>query len=199
MKNWNKSLLSLIIAALAMLSTASAQNRGQQRQSNGPGSRPDNRPAHQTVLREANVHYKNMPKWNAAAPSKPVAPIRLQAGKNPYYFSKGVYYTRKNNSYVVSRPPRGMRLKVLPVGYRTIPFGGLSYYYYFGTFYNLDPASNQYVVIDPPVGAIVDALPDGYEIQVVNGIEYYYFDGTYYAEVDAPEFPNGIGYQVVNF
>jgi uncharacterized protein YxjI len=51
--------------------------------------------------------------------------------------------------------------------------------------------------VNPPTGAIVDALPEGYEIKTTDGNEYYYLDGVYYAEVDAPEFEDKIGYQVV--
>ena len=53
------------------------------------------------------------------------------------------------------------------------------------------------MVINPPTGAVVDALPDGYEVKQVDGNEYYYLDGVYYAEVDAPELPDKVGYQVV--
>ena len=52
-------------------------------------------------------------------------------------------------------------------------------------------------VVDGPEGAFVDALPDGYEIKTVGNNEYYFLDGIYDAEVDAPEFADGVGYDVV--
>ena len=73
--------------------------------------------------------------------------------------------------------------------------GPRTYYYYYGTFYC--QRGNEYEVIDAPEHAVVDALPDGYEVVEKNGVEYYFLDGVYYAEVDAPEFEDGIGYEVV--
>jgi hypothetical protein len=97
----------------------------------------------------------------------------------------------------VVRPARGLRIRTLPMGYRPITIGPRNYYYYYGTYYV--KSANDYVVVNPPVGAVIDALPNGYEVKSVDGNEYYYLDGVYYAEVDANEFQDGVGYQVVEF
>lgn len=95
------------------------------------------------------------------------------------------------------RPARGLRVTVLPTGYRTVLVGSRTYYYYYGTYYSQTPSSTEYETIDPPTGAVVDSLPYGYEVKSIGGNEYYVLDGVYYSEVDAPEFEDGIGYEIV--
>ena len=95
------------------------------------------------------------------------------------------------------RPARGLRISVLPMGYRTVVVGPANYYYYYGTYYAKAENGNEYKVVDPPVGAVVDALPDGYEVKKIDGTEYYVLDDVYYAEVDVPDFEDHVGYEVV--
>jgi len=127
---------------------------------------------------------------------RPAAAVAVRAGRNSYFFADGVYYAQGGAGYMIVRPVRGIRIRVLPVGYRTIVIGPRNYFYYYGTYYALADGG-EYQVVDPPLGAVVDALPDGYEVKSIDGVEYYVLDGVYYAEVDAPEFEDGVGYEVV--
>jgi hypothetical protein len=97
----------------------------------------------------------------------------------------------------VVRPVPGIRIRVLPVGYRTVLVGPRHYYYYYGTFYSRVENNGEYEVVDAPEGAIVDALPDGYEVKTVNDTEYYTIDDDFYAEVETDNIEGGVGYQVV--
>jgi Family of unknown function (DUF6515) len=151
---------------------------------------------HPVVARHAQVHYASHPRWGASVTTVPVGAMSVRYRRNPYYYHDGVYYSHRDNGYVVVRPTRGLRVTVLPSGYRTINFGPRNYYYYYGTYYTRD--NSGYVVVEPPVGAVVDSLPDGYDVTNINGTEYYVLDGVYYAEVDAPEFADGVGFQVVD-
>ncbi|MFZ1528479.1 MAG: DUF6515 family protein [Ferruginibacter sp.] len=156
------------------------------------------RPAHKVVVRRAHVRYAAMPRWGAVVAVRPFNTIFITGRRGiGYHYTNGIFYQQRNNAYVVVRPSRGIRIRVIPAGFRLINVGPRRYYYYYGTYYV--KAANDYVVIDPPKGAVVDALPDGYEIKTIDGNEYYYLDGVYYAEVDAPEFSDGVGYEVVEF
>lgn len=153
------------------------------------------RPHRTVVVRKAHVRYAGLPRWGAAVTTLPSAAVAIR-GRHPYYFHNGIFYSRRNADYIVVRPSRGIRVRLLPVGYRTVVVGPRNYYYYYGTFY-VKSSGDEYIVADAPEGAVVDALPDGYEIRTIDGNEYYELDGVYYAEVDASEFDDGIGYEVV--
>lgn len=151
---------------------------------------------HRVVARRAHVRYVHLPRWRASVAVIPSGSVIIKTKMNPYYFHQGVYYAPRNNDYVVVRPVAGVRIHVLPVGYRRIVLGQRNYYYYYGTFYTQADKSDEYETIDAPVGAVVDALPDGYEVKIVNGTEYYVLDVVYYSEVETNEIEGGIGYEV---
>jgi hypothetical protein len=145
------------------------------------------------VNRKAHVRYAALPRWGTTVTVVPAGAIVI----GTYHFHNGVYYTKRNNGFVVVHPGRGIRIRVLPVGYRTIIIGPKSYYYYYGTFYSKVVNAEEYEVVEAPDGAIVDALPDGYEVKTKDGNEYYVLDGIYYGEVDASDIEGGIGYKVI--
>ena len=155
------------------------------------------RPQRTVVVRKAHVRYAGLPRWGATVRVVSAGAVVVKHRRAPYYFYNGVYYNRVGADYVVVRPARGVRVRVLPVGYRTVVVGPASYYYYYGTFYTKAPDAEEYAVVDPPEGAVVDALPEGYEVETIDGKEYYVLDDVYYAEVEAEEFDDKIGYEVV--
>jgi hypothetical protein len=155
------------------------------------------RPSHRIVVRRAHIRYAGMPRWGSVVTVRPAGATILRSRRNNYYVNNGIYYSQHGVNYVIVRPSRGLRIGLLPVGYRTVLVGSSTYYYYYGTYYSSVPTTNGYETIDPPIGAVVDSLPDGYEVKTLAGIEYYVLDGTYYSEVDAPEFEDKLGYEVV--
>jgi hypothetical protein len=155
------------------------------------------RPYHRVVVRNAHYRYNTLPRWGVSVNVRPANAVFISGRGHNYYHNNGIYYTQRNNNYIVVRPARGLRIRTLPIGYRPIVIGPRNYYYYYGTYYV--KSANDYVVVNPPLGALIDALPNGYEVKSVDGNEYYYLDGVYYAEVDATEFQDGVGYQVVDF
>ena len=152
---------------------------------------------HPRVARRAHIRYAAMPRWGAVVAVAPAGAIIIRHHNTPYHFYNGIFYTPRNNAFVVVRPARGIRIRVLPAGYRTIVVGSRNYYYYYGAFYAKANNSEEYDVVDAPEGAIVDALPDGYEVKTINGQEYYTLDNVYYAEVDDKNMEDGVGYIVV--
>jgi hypothetical protein len=155
------------------------------------------RPHRTVVVRKAHVRYVGMPRWGTTVRVVPTGAVVVKHRRAPYYFYNGIYYSQRGADYVVVRPAAGLRIRVLPVGYRTVLVGPARYYYYYGTFYTQTSQADEYTVVDAPEGAVVDALPEGYEVETIDGNEYYVLDGVYYAEVDAPEFDDKIGYEVV--
>lgn len=153
------------------------------------------RPHRTVVVRKAHVRYAGLPRWGTVVTATPASAVVIKARRHPYYYHSGIYYAPRGKSYVIVRPEPGIRVRVLPVGYRTIVAGTATYYYYYGTFYSKN--AEEYTVIAPPAGAVVDALPEGYDVETLDGNEYYVLDGVYYAEVDAPEFEDGVGYEVI--
>lgn len=152
---------------------------------------------HPRVNRRAHIRYAGLPRWGAVVATYPAGALLIRSAVHPFYFHNGIYYTARQNNYVVVRPALGLRIRVLPVGYRRIVVGPRPYFYYYGTFYSKADNSEEYEVVDAPEGAIVDALPDGYEVKTIDGNEYYELDGVYYAEVDDSNFEDGVGYKVV--
>jgi len=152
---------------------------------------------HPRVVRRAHVHYTHLPRWGAVVSTRPIGAVVIASAYGPYHFHKGVYYVHRKPGFTIVRPVPGIRIKVLPIGYRHMIIRNRPYYYYYGTFYTKADNNDEYIVVDAPEGAIVDALPDGYEVKTMGDTEYYVLDDVYYAEVDTDEVEDGIGYQVV--
>ena len=84
-----------------------------------------------------------------------------------------------NGTYIVSAPPIGIHISILPPNPYPVILSGRSYYYYYGTYYQA-VNNGGYQIVAPPLGARVDALPDGYEVFEIEGVVYYRLDETYY-------------------
>jgi len=86
-------------------------------------------------------------------------------------------------------PARGFVAPIVPRGSVSIAFGGGSYWYGGGVWYQ--PWGGRYRVVMPPVGIIVPLLPYDYVSLRVGGAPYYYANGVYYSAAPG-------GYVVVN-
>jgi hypothetical protein len=78
-------------------------------------------------------------------------------------------------------PSLGSVIARLPIGYITVRFGGVRYFFHGGVFYKRGPQG--YVVVKAPIGAIVATLPVGFAAVVIAGLTYYYYAGVYYEQV----------------
>jgi hypothetical protein len=150
-----------------------------------------------THKRRPHTKYKHLPKRGAVVIKRPRGARVIKHNKRKYWLNNGVYYTKSSNGYRVVRPRRGLRVKILPVGYRKVIVKNRPYYYYYGTYYAQPVGSNEYEVVDAPVEAQVTALPEGYETVIEDGETYYVLDGTYYKEVPLDETGENWGYEVV--
>ena len=77
-------------------------------------------------------------------------PGRVVVGGGHYFYAGGVWYAPRGPGWVVVGAPVGVFVPILPVGYTTVYFGGVPYYYANDAYYEWVPAQNQYEVVAPP-------------------------------------------------
>ena len=148
------------------------------------------------VKRYPHFHYEHLPRRGAVVSTVAKGHVGITHKGIKFKFHNGVYYQSKGPAtFVVVRPPRGLKIMVMPVGYKRIVVKQKTYFYYYGTFYSKTPGMEEYTVTEAPVGAEVDALPEGYEITTVDGVEYYTLDDAKYQSVEKED--GEVMYQVV--
>src|SRR5258708_5492894 len=62
---------------------------------------------HTHVSRRAHIRYAALPRWGAIVTEVPAGAIVI----NSYHFHNGVFYTQRNNGFVVVHPARGIRIR----------------------------------------------------------------------------------------
>jgi len=128
--------------------------------------------------RVVHHHYRHLPKRGAIITQVHAKAVTVKFGGVGFRFHSGVWYKPHGVKWRIARPSYGIRIKVLPVGYRKIIIGPSTYYYYYGTYYINN--ANEYEVVEAPMGAEIGSLPDGYNIINIDGNEYYELDEIYY-------------------
>ena len=106
--------------------------------------------------------------------------VVIRYGGIPYHYYDGLFYRPYGSYFGLVVPPIGIRVNVLPYGYRPIRIGGGMYFYLNGIFYR--QYDGYYEVVNAPVGAEVPELPRGAQAVVIDGKKLYEYDGTYYKE-----------------
>lgn len=139
-------------------------------------------------------HYNNAPKRGAQTAALPRNTVALTHRNLNYHYDNGVFYRPVNGRYVVTAPPVGIHISLLPPNPFRVVLSGRTYYYYYGTYY-LPASGGGYQVVAPPVGAMIDALPNGYEVFDLDGLVYYRLDETYYKAIVEPN--GNVVYEVV--
>ena len=181
-----KSIMSLALMGLLLTVFAPTDTFAQR------DNRRDNNKKEKVVT--PVKQYNKEPRRGAQVTALPKKTIVVTHRNNNYHYRDGVFYRPVNGSYVVSAPPIGIRVTVLPPNPYRVMISGPSYYYYYGTYY-LPVQGGGYEVVSAPVGARVDALPDGYEVFELDGQVYYRLDETYYKAVLEPN--GNVVYEVV--
>ncbi len=130
---------------------------------------------------------------------RPVRAVYLHGGYSvpyrglSYHYYNGLFYRPMGAYFNLVAPPIGIRINVLPYGYRRMHLGSGIFFYFNGIFYR--QYDRYYEVVTPPVGAEVTDLPEGSRMVVIDGVKYYEMNGTYFEESEGP---NGeIRYTVV--
>ncbi len=98
----------------------------------------------------------------------------------PYSYGDGYFYRPYGSTIQVVAPRIGVRVTVLPRGYRPVYMDGQVFFYSNGIFYRR--ADREYEVVRAPIGAELPELPDQAKVIVIDGQKYYEYDGTYFKE-----------------
>ncbi|MDH7447844.1 DUF6515 family protein [Aquimarina sp. 2201CG14-23] len=73
-------------------------------------------------------------------------PIVVVHNNVKYYRSEGVWYLKKNRKYVTTSAPVGVRVRVLPRGYKVVRVRGIKYYRYKGVYYK--KTGRNYIIVN---------------------------------------------------
>jgi hypothetical protein len=167
------------------------------------GSFGDNNRSNTVVVRGGNREVRRYPRENTVIvtnrPERRITEIheghhRVTYRGIDYSYDNGRYYRVNNGAYIVTAPPRGIRVSIIPSGFLTLMVGTLPYYYYGGVYYR-EIATDNYEVVDPPMGAIVPELPaDDVRAVVIGGKTYFEYDNILYKTVVTS---SGVQYKVI--
>lgn len=165
---FNKRLTWLALAVLALGASAASlaaepgrdagrSGGGHQQAARGPGAYRGGGRGEFLDNRYNHGHYY---------PRSGVVVRTLPGGYRPYYyrgshyyFSGGIWYAPGPYGFIVTRPPVGLFVSVLPPFYSTVWLGGVPYYYADNVYYQWQPGANGYAVVDPPAGADEPGAP----------------------------------------
>jgi hypothetical protein len=105
------------------------------------------------------------PQWRPGfeVPGVPAGFTRIWYRDSQYYYADGYWYRPQGPRYVVTLPPTGVRVSVLPAFAETLWMGGTTYYFAAGSYYRTDPGGGFVTVADPTVAAVpsTSAAPAG--------------------------------------
>ena len=120
-----------------------------ERPDRGHPARPAVRPRPNEWIDSRHGHTHAYPVIGYRVPRPPPRATVIMYDRRRYWFDQGVWYAGVGSAYVVTRPPRGVRVRVLPAFATVVGIGVLSYYYANGVYYVARPGG-YYEVVDPP-------------------------------------------------
>jgi hypothetical protein len=147
MNDKTKASLALLITFGCLAGPAFAQDRYREHEFDR-GSAP-------MRLDQRYHHDHYYPARGYAFASLPRDSVRIGFRGGDYYYHAGVWFHPEGGRFIVSAPPFGIIVPVLPPGYATVTFGGAPYYYANGVYYAPAPGQG-YTVVAPPPGAEAD-------------------------------------------
>jgi hypothetical protein len=181
---------AVVLAILVPAQTVTAQDKRKHIKKNNM--------AHRKTVHAKHVphkRYAHHPKRGTVVKTLNTGSVSITFKGHRMHYHNGIFYKTNGPKYIVTRAPHGIRIKVLPLGYKRFILDKRTCFYYYGTFYQKVDGADEFEVIQAPAGAVVDAIPEGYETVVIDGIEYYTLDDVKYK---TKELNNGeIAYEVV--
>lgn len=139
--------------------------------------------------------YPNAPRLRSTVRVVPRGARVIRHNRINYQFHNGVFYRPAGRSFVVVRPPVGIRVTTLPASRTRVVVGRRNYFYYYGNYYVA--VQGGYKTVQAPVGAIVDVLPPDYEMIDNDGQSYYRYDDVHYTAIARND--GTTAYKVVRF
>tara|TARA_R110002074_G_scaffold215713_5_gene385531 strand:- start:1081 stop:1629 length:549 start_codon:yes stop_codon:yes gene_type:complete len=140
------------------------------------------------------VVYVNKSPNVSAVRYLPKATKKITYKKTNYNFYNGRFYKTVQGNHIVVSPPKGLRIKVLPVGFISFIVGSTRYYHYEGIYYTYLAGIDEYEVVNAPIGSLIKDLPNDIEVVVYKGKVYYEYHNVLYKKV---EMQDGDAYEVV--
>ncbi len=143
--------LPLIIGTLSalgcLINLAMAQDGHDQR-----GPEPVARQAPHLQLDQRYRHDHYYPARGYAMHALPRGSISVLYGGGQFYFHGGVWFRPARGRFIVSVPPVGIVVPMLPPAYTTLWIRAVPYYYANGVYY-VTTLGQGYTVVAPPPGA----------------------------------------------
>ena len=178
MKSNFKTIGLAMILVFAFVISSNAQVR------NGRNSKTVTVKSTRTVSRaipRTKVVYKTPKKKVVTYRTIPSKAVVINHNNRTYHYVNSKFYNVYNGRYIVVAPSIGLRIRSLPIGYRTIKFNNRNYFFFDGVFYQ--SYDKEYQVVQPEVGTIVYELPDEAEKVVLDNQEYYEFNDVLYEKI----------------
>lgn len=183
-----KRLILLSLSLLLLVATSTdASSANYRRESNSKTSSKNVAPSKGAVVVVKDSKQKTISKL----PSKKYTMVQHKGVS--YYKSNNKYYKIIGGKYVLTTPPKGFRVSVLPALYTTFMFNNIKHFCAEGIVYK-SVGANSYEVVEPQMDMLVPELPEFNVRQVnIDGTIYFEFEGTLYKQVPTA---SGVQYQV---
>ncbi|NNE75748.1 MAG: hypothetical protein HKN31_01605 [Pricia sp.] len=114
-----------------------------------------------TRISRTKVVYKNPKTKVIAQRTLPNKREVVSKTGSKLYVSDNRFYRNYNGRYIRVAPRAGLRIGVLPRGYRTVVFSGRNYFLFDGIYY--ESIASEYEVVYPEIGTVIYELPEDYE------------------------------------
>jgi hypothetical protein len=95
-------------------------------------------------------HDRYYPPRGRVVERLPGPPLDIPYRDSHFYFHGGVWYRPDGPRFIVTAPPIGLGVSILPPYYTTLWVGGAPYYYADDVYYTWRPERREYVVVEPP-------------------------------------------------
>lgn len=114
-----------------------------------PGKRVE--PMDRARLDQRHNHNHYYPPRGYVTPALPSGAHSIHHGPGQFFFHSGVWFRQSGARFIVSIPPIGIMIPMLPPTYTTLWVRGAPYYYANGIYYAATP-DRSYTVVAPPAG-----------------------------------------------
>ena len=119
------------------------------------GGRDSNRGHVGNLQLDQRYHHDHYyPARGAVVSGLPAGSVSVAHNGTNWFFHGGVWFRPYGPRYIVSIPPVGIVVPLLPPDYTALWIGGVPYYYANAVYYSAAPGQG-YVVVAPPTGADV--------------------------------------------
>ncbi len=154
MKN-HLPLIAGMLGVLVGLSNPAKAQDGHEHRDPAPIARQ----ASHLQLDQRYHHDHYYPARGYAVRTLPRGSVSVYFGGGQFFFHGGVWFRPSGGRYIVSVPPFGIVVPMLPPAYTTLWIGAVPYYYANGVYYVTTPGQGHTVVAPPPGAETAQVVP----------------------------------------